>query len=158
MPQFIKKGDPLDCTNYRPISLLSYLRKLIEKLINSRFNIFIENDKCFYKNRFGFRKKHSANHALTTITEKIWNALGNNMPVEFFLDFQKRFDTVNHRIFFSKLEYYGIWGIQLDLTKSDLTNRKHYTHINGVDSNTLNSTHGIAQGLVLGPLLFLIYI
>ena len=68
LPQFIKNGDPLDCTNYRPISLLSYLRKLIEKLIHSRLNIFIENDKCFHKNQFGFRKKHSTNHALTTIT------------------------------------------------------------------------------------------
>ena len=73
-----KKGDPLDCTNYCPISLLSSLGKLIEKLIHSRMNIFLENHKCFYKNQFGFRKKHLTNHALITITEKIQNALDNN--------------------------------------------------------------------------------
>ena len=51
-----KKGDPLDCTNYRPISLLSNLGKLTEKLIHSRMNTFLEDHKCFNKNKFGFRK------------------------------------------------------------------------------------------------------
>ena len=75
---FYKKGDPLDWTNYHPISILSDLEKLIEKLIHSRMNKFLENHECFYKNQFGLRKKHSTNHALITITEKI------NMSVEFF--------------------------------------------------------------------------
>ena len=118
-------------------------------------NKFLENHKFFYKNHFGSRKKHSTNHALITITEKIRKALDNNQyACGVFLDFQKAFETVNHRILLSKLEYYGIRGIPHDLIKSYLTNRKH-THINGVDSNTLTSTH---EGSVLGPLLFLIYI
>ena len=151
-----KKGDLLDCTNYRPISLLSNLGKLIEKLIHSRMNKFLENHKCFYKNQFGFRKKHSTNHALITITEKIRNVLDNNQyACGVLLDFQKAFDTVNHRILLSKLEYYGIRGIPHDLIKSYLTNRKHYTHINGVDSYNLTRTHSIPQGSVLGPPLFL---
>ena len=154
-----KKGDPLDCTNYRPISLLSNLGKLIEKLIHSRMNIFLENHKRFYKSQFGFRQKHLTNHALITITEKIRNALDNNQDAcGVFLDFQKAFDTVNHEILLSKLEHYGIRGISHDFLKSYLANRKHYTHIYGVDSNTLTSTHGIPQGSVLEPLLFLIYI
>ena len=151
-----KKGDPLDCTNYCPISLLSNLGKLIEKLIHSRMNKFLENHKCFYKNQFGFRKKHSTNHALITITEKIRNVLDNNQyACGVLLDIQKAFDTVNHRILLSKLEYYGIRGIPHDLIKSYLTNRKHYTHINGVDSYNLTRTHSIPQGSVLGPPLFL---
>ena len=80
------------------------------------------------------------------------------MPVELFFIFQKAFDTVNHRIRVSKLEHYGITVIPHDPIKSHLINRTHYTHINGVDSNTLTSTQRIPQGSVLGPLLFVIYI
>ena len=84
------------------------------------------------------------------------NTLDNNQyACEDFLDFQKDFDTVNHKILLSKLEYYGIRGIPHDLIKSYLTNRKHYTHINGVDSYNLTRTHSIPQGSVLGPPLFL---
>ena len=121
-------------------------------------NTFLENYKYFYKNHFGFRKKLSTDHALIAITEKIHNVLDNNQyTCRMFLDFQKAFDTVNHRILLSKLEYHCIRGIQHDLIKPYLTNKKQYTHINHVDSNTLTSTHGIQQALVLGPLLFLIH-
>ena len=103
-------------------------------------NIFLEKHKFFYKNQFGFRKKHSTGHALITITEKIRNALNNNQYFcGVFFYFQKAFDRVNHRIRVSKLEHYGIRVIPHDLIKSYLINRTHYTHINGVDSNTLTS-------------------
>ena len=86
---------------------------------------------------------------MITITEKIRNTLDNN---------HQAFDSVNHRVLLSKLEYYGNKGIPHDLIKSYLTNRKHYAHINGVDSNTLTNTHGIPLDSVLRPLLFLTYI
>ena len=66
-----KKGGSLDCNNYHPILLISNLSKLIEKLVHHRFSNFLEKHKLLYEHQYGFLKKHSTNHALIDITEKI---------------------------------------------------------------------------------------
>ena len=144
--QIYKKGDPLECNNYRPISLLSSIAKLIEKLIHVRLAIFLETNKCFYENQFGFRKRHSSNHTVITITEKIRHTLDNNRYMcGVFLGLQKAFDTVNHDILPSKLHFYGFRNIFFKLIKSYLTNRKQYTYINDTESTALISTHGVPR-------------
>ena len=121
--------------------------------------MFLEKSNCFYENQFGFRKRHSTNHALITKTEKIRHILHNNHYMcGVFLDFQKAFDTVNHDILLSKLHYYGIRDTPFKLIKLYLTNRKQYTYINESESTALISTHGVLQGSVLGLLLFCICI
>ena len=145
IPTF-KKGDPLNCNNYRPISLLSNIGKL-EKLMDKQVYIFLEQNNCLYTHQFGFTKKHSTNHALIQITHKIRNALDENKYIcGVFLDFQKAFDTVNHKILFSKLNYYGIEVIALSLLESYLTNRKQFVHVNDTDSDLLTNTYGVPQG------------
>ena len=72
-----KKGSRLLVSNYRPISLLSNLNKILEKIVHSRVYSFLEDLNCIYSLQFGFRKKHSTNHALTEITESIRQALDN---------------------------------------------------------------------------------
>ena len=154
-----KKGSKLLTGNYRPISLLSNLNKIIEKLIFNRLYSFLEQHNLLYKLQFGFRKKHSTNHALIEITESIRKALDNKQcACGIFIDLQKAFDTVNHEILVNKLAYYGIRGVGNAWFKSYLMGRSQYVSILGFDSEKNLINHGVPQGSVLGPLLFLLYI
>ena len=144
-----KKGDKLDTSNYRPISLLSNIGKTIEKTMYSRLYKFLDKYNCLYKKQFGFQNSYSTNHALARITKEIRKALDNDeLTCGIFLDFQKAFDTVNHEILIAKHNHYGIRGIALDWNSS----------IEGELSTETTITYGVPQGSVLGPLLFLTYI
>ena len=159
IPIFKNKGDLLLVSNYRPISLLSNINKIFEKLVYSRLYSFLTLHNCIYDLQFGFRAKHSTNHALLSITEKVREALDkSNFACGIFIDLQKAFDTVDHQILLKKLENYGIRGLANNWFKSYLTNRQQYVSINGFNSSSKIMHYGVPQGSVLGPLLFLIYI
>ena len=154
-----KSGSKMLTSNFRPISLLSNLNKILEKLMFSRVHSFLEKENIIYNNQFGFRPKHSTNHALINITELIRETLDNGQySCGVFVDFQKAFDTVNHNILLKKLTRYGIRGPAFEWFKSYLTNRFQFVSILGFDSDKKSVIHGVPQGSVLGPLLFLLYI
>ena len=160
IPLFKKKDEEerQDPSNYRPISLLSALNKVLEKIIYSRLIRFIDVHNILYKYQFGFRRKHSTTLALIDVIDKIRDNLSKGMKVAgVFIDFSKAFDCVNHAILIKKLEHYGIRGEMLQLLISYLTNHKQYTTVNGAESETKYINCGVPQGSVLGPLLFLLY-
>ena len=153
-----KKDSKLDYSNYRQISLLSNIEKILEKLMYKRLYTFLNNNNIIYNLQFGFRKQYSTSQALINITENIRKALDVNIGCGIFVDLQKAFDTVDHQILLAKLNHYGIQGVSKDWFKSYLSNRNHYVSINGIDSGLTSINCGVPQGSVPGPLLFSLYI
>ena len=158
MPTF-KKGDRLDVNNYRSISLISNISKIIEKLIHKRLNSFLEQNNIFYPSQLGFRDKHSTSHALIEKTDQTKEACDHGLyACGVYLDLKKAFDTVNQKIPLSKLHHCGIRGIANVWLKLFLANRTQYTNINESNSSPEKVMYDVPQGSVLGLLLFIIFI
>ena len=154
-----KKDDPMIFSNYRPVSLLCALSKILEKVMYDRLNDFLNEFDIIFKYQFGFRKGYSTYLALTVLMDKLAKSMENgDYVVGVFLDFSKAFDMVDHKILLSKLYHYGIRDVALKWFQSYLENRQQYVTYNGETSNMQKIQCGVPQGSILGPLLFLIYI
>jgi len=141
-----KKGDSCDVNNYRPISLLTTISKVLERIIHIRTVNFLKHNNIFSKFQFGFREKHSTIHALLTLVEKVTHALDKlSHMVGIFLDFSKAFDTINHEILLAKLSHYGIRGKALEWFRSYLSNRSQYVSVNGHSSETKSIDRGFCE-------------
>ena len=154
-----KKGKRSQANDYRPISLLSILNKLLEKLLCRRVMKFLNANNILFKFQNGFRKLHSTTLALIEFTDSVKRFLDDgNYVISIFVDLTKAFDTVDHDILLYELDRYGIRGYANDFSRTYLTNRFQYTVINGTQSALNAVTCGVPQGSVLGPLFFALYI
>jgi len=153
-----KGGDKHDIGNYRPISLISNIAKLLEKCIKTRLMSYLEKNQILHKKQYGFREGVGTKDAVFELMNNIYTSLDNkNNCTAVFLDLTKAFDMVPHDKLLKKLERTGCRGITLKLFKSYLTDRQQQTKIGNKISGPLLIKRGIPQGTVLGPVLFLIY-
>ena len=121
----LKKGEKTIFNNYRPISLLPAISKVIEKIIFNQLSTYLEDSKIIDGSQYGFRHNRSTEYAALEVVDRIITQMDNNkIPINIYLDLSKAFDTIDHSILTDKLQFYGVQGTNLNLFHSYLTNRK----------------------------------
>ena len=154
-----KKGSKSICANYRPISLLSCIGKVLEKCIQQRMFTYLEQNNIINPCQSGFIPKDSTVYQLLSMYDDFCQSLDDHIATQaIFFDISKAFDRVWHRGLLHKLHSIGIRGSLHNWFSDYLQNRSQAVVIKGHKSNYLTITAGVPQGSVLGPLLFLIYI
>ena len=109
-----KKGSKEDPGNYRPISVLPVIGKIVEKLVNGRLIQLLEANDALYSHQYGFRKKYSTKLSLINLTNATLKSIDEGkVTLGIFIDFKKAFDTINHDVLLGKLSNYGIRGLPL---------------------------------------------
>ena len=152
-----KKGKSTNKNDYRPISLLSNISKVMETIITKQLQEFFDNNKILNTRNSGFKKGDSAVYRLLELTHDIYQGMEDRKHTcAVFLDISKAFDRVWHAGLFVKIEQMGINGNLYTLLQNFILNRK--VVLNGKMSDWAYPNAGVPQGSVLEPLLFLIYI
>ena len=151
--------DAKDVKSYRPISNLTFISKLVERLVNLQLTEFLEKSGLFPKLQSGFRARHSTETALLKVMSDIMASTDKgNITLLGLLDMSAAFDTVDHHILLDRLEVsYGLKGHVLSWLRSFLSNRTQQVLMNGSSSLVTRIKSGVPQGSILGPLLFLLY-
>ena len=146
-----------DCTQYRPISLLSIVSKLLEKHLHSYISLHLSVSHPISEKQWGFQSGRSTVSALLTVTHKWFKALDQGHEIcSVFFDLRKAFDSVPHKMLLDKLVSYGLDKHYLNWVSSYLCNRRQCVVVGEELSMETRIVSGVPQGSVLGPLLFLL--
>ena len=159
VPVFKSVGERSTARNYHPVSLLSVISKVFEKLVNNRIVDHLEKCGLFSDFQYGFRSSRSTADLLTVVSERIARAFNRSVATRAVaLDISKAFDRVWHAGLLHKLNFYGISGQIFGLIYSFLSNRRLRVVLDGKSSQEYPVNAGASQGSILASTLFLLYI
>lgn len=154
-----KKGPHSDMDNYRPITILPTIDKIIEKYICNQIHTFYKQNSILNCNQYGFQPNKSTTQLLTKFTDSMYEHLnGKKHVLIVFIDYSRAFDTLRHDILLERLEESGIRGPILNWCKNYLEDRMFYVKVGEADSHKIKVTEGTAQGSVLGPVHYITYV
>ena len=150
--------DPESLTNYRPVSNLTFVSKLLERMVAKQLHDHLSQHQLNEKHQSAYRKRHSTETALTRVQNDILRAIDDSKAtVLVLLDLFAAFDTVDHNFLLERLKQCGISGTAQSWFKSYLEDRSQKVHLRGSSSASSSLRFGVPQGSVLGPILFTIY-
>ena len=145
--------------NYRPISNLPYISKVLERVVFSRLSDYLRENNLLDSRQSAYRAHHSVETLLVNLSNDILMEMDlGRITVLVSLDLSSTFDTVHHDILLNILSSLGIQDVVLDWLKSYLTDRQQVMYINGTQSDPVSLNCGVPQGSVGGPMLFSIYL
>lgn len=151
-----KDKDHLLPNNYRPVSILTAISKIFEKVFNAQFTVYFDKMLSIFLS--AFRKRYGCHHVLTKLIEDIKRSLDDNKHVGLILlDLSKAFDCLPHRLLLCKLHAYGVSKPACSLVYSYLSDRLQRVRITSATSDWSTMLKGVPQGSVLGPLLFNVF-
>ena len=154
-----KQGDRMNVNNYRPITILPIISKLLERAVHDQLYKYLIAKQILAKEQFGFRAKKSTDAALIHFTDKVLTCMDSGQITgAAFLDLSKAFDTVNHELLLLKLTYAGLSNNTVTWFRSYLTYRSIFTMVDNKRSSTMDVPTGVPQGSILGPLLFILFV
>eukprot|EP00117_Sycon_ciliatum_P009573 scpid36683/ scgid4451/ Probable RNA-directed DNA polymerase from transposon X-element; Reverse transcriptase len=154
-----KSGDPTKATNFRPVSLLPIISKILERIVHSQLTEFLTTHSLYPDCQFGFRKQHSTEDAVVMASEAFANAKDSGLSTcAAFVDMSKAFDKVQHGTLIRDLFSIGVGGSALNWLADYLSDRQQRVVIGNQHSKVFQPSSGVPQGSVLGPLLFVLYV
>jgi exonuclease III len=158
-PAYKGKGEFNNETNYRPLSVIAHIAKIVESCVQKQLIDFLYKHRFISQDQFAYLKNHSTTFCLHRLIDDVLENMNNKEITGMcFLDIRKCFDTINHKILLIKLAKYGIKEYELKWFESYLSNRSQVVLHNGSPSGKRFINIGVPQGTILGPILFLLYV